>query len=287
MQDQTAPHQTKQVFSGVSPVVGTLDAPAGTNTSPFQQDGESNQRATNYQQAGVNTTPLPQETSESQQAYASQTQQTPEQDTVFADAQFTEQQATQDAYDYSGLTEEELAYLASQQNQDFFPGFARPMPEELVYEWVAPSRPFKKRSKRHYTTVVTIALLIALIFFFIRQFMPVAVIGALVFLYYVMTHVQPEDVHTQITTYGIRYENQLYYWEEMGRFWFDEQHGQTMLKIEVSRFPDRLTLLLKDADQTLLIEILSQVLLFEKPPLTTYEKVAGWLSEKIPLDIDG
>jgi len=168
-----------------------------------------------------------------------------------------------------------------------FPGVVKPIPEKTIYEWTSPSRPFKKRRRQYYTTLGTIVLLLSLILFFAGQVLPVAVVLAVAFLAYIMSSIPPHDIKQKITTYGIRIEDQIYYWQELGRFWFEEKLGQDMLLVEVYRFPNRLNMMLGEAKKDELTAILSEVLLMEKPELTTYDKAAKWLQEKVPLDIDG
>lgn len=165
-------------------------------------------------------------------------------------------------------------------------GFEKPQPEEELIQWQAPSRPFKKHNRQFYTTTGMIVLLVGLILFFAGQTLPMAVIIAVVFYIYVQNSIAPGLVVYKLTTYGIRVADDLYYWEELGRFWFTEQYGKPVLRIEVTRFPFRLAILLRDLNQEDMTAILSEILLNEKPPLTTYEKIARWLHEKIPLDLD-
>jgi len=164
------------------------------------------------------------------------------------------------------------------------PNATHPQPETLLLEWQAPVRPYKKRNRQYYVTIVIIVFLISLILFFAGQFLPIAVVIAVAFLGYVLSAVPPGMVTNRITTYGIRTDEALYYWEEMGRFWFSEHFGQKMVHIEVARFPNHLTLLLGDLTEENMTEILSEVLLHEKPLPTAFEKAANWLQEKIPLD---
>jgi hypothetical protein len=171
------------------------------------------------------------------------------------------------------------------QNQ-LAPADYRPQPEQLVMEWHAPSRPFKKRNRQFYTTVAIIVFLISLILFFAGQFLPIAVVIAAAFLVYVLSSVPPEMILNQITTYGIHSDTSMFYWEEMGRFWYSEKYGQKMVHIEVSRFPNQITLLLGEVKEEELTSILSEVLLNEKPNPTAFDKAATWLQEKIPLDTD-
>jgi hypothetical protein len=172
------------------------------------------------------------------------------------------------------------------QDNQYFPEDMRPQPEQLLIEWEAPNRPFKKRNKQYYTTIAIIVFLISLILFFAGQFLPIAVVIAVGFLAYVLSAVPPEMITNHFTTYGVRTDNQIYYWDELGRFWFTQKHQQQLLHIEVARFPNQLTLLLADQDPEDIRFILSQVLLEEQPLPTGFDKAAAWLQEKIPLDTD-
>lgn len=166
------------------------------------------------------------------------------------------------------------------------PGLVKPQPEELLFEWQSKSRPFKKHNRQFFTSVGIIGLLIALILVFAGQWLPMAVVVAAVFVIYVFNTIPPGEVLQQATTYGIRVEEKLYYWEEMGRFWFTEKYGETLLNIEVARFPNRLTLLLGDLKKEDVEAFLSEILLNQQPPPTTYEKIADWLGRKLPLDLE-
>ncbi len=177
-------------------------------------------------------------------------------------------------------------YYQDPQTGQYFPGYMKPQPEELVFGWVAPDRPFKQRKKQFFMTASTIAALICLILFFAGQVLPMAVVIAVLFVIYMLYTFPPHQITNQITTYGIRNENNLYYWEELGRFWFEQKLGNEIVLIEVSRFPNRLTLVLGEADRATIEAILSEVLLQEKPPLSPVEKAALWLQDKVPLDLD-
>jgi hypothetical protein len=160
------------------------------------------------------------------------------------------------------------------------------LPEQIIVEWHAPNRPFKKRNRQYYTTIAIIVFLICLILFFAGQFLPIAVVVAVGFLAYVLSAIPPEVVTNKLTTYGIRSAENLYYWTELGRFWFTERYGYTLVHVEVARFPHHLTLLLGDHTEEEMTELLSEVLLKEKPLPTTFDKAATWLQEKIPLDTE-
>lgn len=168
---------------------------------------------------------------------------------------------------------------------ELFPGQIKPLAEETVYEWTAPSRPFKKRNRQFYTTIGLITLLISLILFFAGQFLPIAVVISVAFLGYVLSSVPPEQVVNKITTYGLRTDDALFYWDELGRFWFDERYGQPLVNVETNRFPGQLTLVVNENQKKQVETILSEVLLQQKPKATFIDKSAQWLQEKIPLDV--
>jgi len=188
---------------------------------------------------------------------------------------FTPVQPTQTAQSVSSNNNSD-PYLVAPEN--------RPQPEQVLLEWVAPNRPFKKRQQKYYVTIGMILMLIALILFFAGQLILIAVGIAAVFLLYVLSSVAPENIKNQITTYGIRSDGQIFYWDEMGRFWYKVRHHQEVLHVEVNRFPNHLTLLLGEVPEEKMTELLSQVLLHEEPLPTAFDKAAMWIQEKIQLD---
>ena len=122
-------------------------------------------------------------------------------------------------------------------------------------------------------TIFVIALLVALIFIFAGQgWLPAALTFSIVFLVYILSTIPPQEVENKITTYGIRIEDNLYYWEELGRFWFEEKNGGKVLYIETIRFPGRIALLILDNSKAVLKKLLSEVLLNQKPKPTPTKK---------------
>ncbi len=191
--------------------------------------------------------------------------------------------SSEPAYQEQSQQQQQPAY---DEQSSLIPGFTKPIREEILLEWHAPVRPYKPQNRQVFTTIGVIGLLIGLILFFAGQLLPVAVVFATIFLVYVMYSTPPSLALNKLTTYGIRVENTLYYWEEMGRFWFTRKFDTDILHIEIGRFPNRLTLLLSDIPKEDMEAILSEVLIQEVPPPTAYEKVAQWLHEKIPIAIE-
>lgn len=186
-----------------------------------------------------------------------------------------------------GMLPEGVSPATPLQESALLPGMYKPLPEEILIEWIAPTRPFKKPNRSFFTNITMIGGLIALILFFANQVVFMAVVFAVVFMVYVLYSVPPGNVRHSLTTYGVRTENSLYYWEELGRFWITKSKGAHILNIEVARFPNRISLLLGDISPEDMTLVLSEVLLNEVPKPTTVEKMADWLKKKVPLDFEG
>lgn len=164
---------------------------------------------------------------------------------------------------------------------DYLP---QPIKEEIILEWQAPSRVYYPRNRQVYTTVAAMVFLVCLILFFLSQFLLIAVAIALAFLFYVLNTVPPTTIKLKLTNYGIWVEDTLYYWEEMGRFWFTSKGEQTVLHVEVARFPFRLTILTQDIPEQDLTDLLSQVLINQQPKPSFFDQAADWLERTIPLE---
>lgn len=157
--------------------------------------------------------------------------------------------------------------------------------EKLLIEWIAPSRPYKKRDREFYTTIAIIVFLVSLILFFAGQFLFIAVVVSLAFVAYVLNTVPPEKIHNAITNFGIRTGDNLFYWEELGRFWFTTQHKTPIMHVETARaFPGVLVLLIEGVDQEEVKKVMLKYTVFEKPKDTWLDNAAKWLQEKFPLE---
>lgn len=157
--------------------------------------------------------------------------------------------------------------------------------EKVLVRWDAPSRPYRKRDKEFYTTVGIIVFLVSLILFFAGQFLFIAVVVSLAFVAYVLNTVPPDHIHNSVTTFGIHTGDSLFYWEELGRFWFTESNKTKLLHVETARaFPGVLILLLDTVSEDELKKIMIKYAVFEKPKPTWLDNAGKWLQEKFPLE---
>ena len=80
------------------------------------------------------------------------------------------------------------------------PVVVRREPEKDLAVWTAPARPFKRRDREFYITILAMGGIVALILFLVEGFMPVILIISLFFLFYALSTVEPEKIEYKVTT---------------------------------------------------------------------------------------
>lgn len=161
----------------------------------------------------------------------------------------------------------------------------KPGPTKVLLSWKAPARPFKKQSREYFTTIGAMVFLIALILLFLKEFLLIGAILALVFMVYILSTVKPEEITHKITNKGILTGKRTYKWENLGRFWFSTKWGNNILNVEnFLGLPSRLTVLLAETPKEKVKKVLEEYIIFEKPEKNFIDKAASWLSKKVPLE---
>jgi hypothetical protein len=155
-------------------------------------------------------------------------------------------------------------------------------PEKDLFSWVAPSRPFKTRSREYYVTLFAIVGIIGLVLFIAEGAMPVVLLIAIVFLFYVLSTVRPDEIAYKITNKGVRVAERLTEWSLLGRFWFNKRFDSPILTIETGIIPGRLELVVKAEDEEEIKKVLSAYLTYEEVKPTGIERAANWVSGKLP-----
>ena len=159
------------------------------------------------------------------------------------------------------------------------------MPEEqekILFSWVALERPFKRRSRDFYITIISIAALFGLILFLIEGIMPVLLIIAILFLFYVLSTVEPEKIEYNITNFGIRIGGELIEWDFLGRFWFAKRLGSEVIVIETNNFAGRLELVFEQGNKTIVKREISRFLTHEEAPPSMVDRAANWAGNRLP-----
>ena len=160
-----------------------------------------------------------------------------------------------------------------------------PAPNKDLLVWEAPARPFKKRDREYFTTIAAIVFLLVVILLFIKEWLLIGVIIALMFFSYALATVPPPKVAYKITTRGISIDDKNYRWQQCSRWWFSEQWGNPILNIETYlTFPRKLQLMTGSMKEEILRQIMDKYLVMDKPKKSSVDKISAWLQEKVPLE---
>ncbi len=155
-------------------------------------------------------------------------------------------------------------------------------PEGTVFSWKAPIRPFKRRDREFWITTIVIAVIFGLILFLIEGVMPVILIVSIIFLFYVLSTVEPEEIDYKITNKGIKIVNRTTLWELLTRYWFSKRYNSKLLIFEMITLPGRLELVIHEKDKESLKKHLNKYVVEEEVPPSNLDRTANWLSKKFP-----
>jgi hypothetical protein len=172
--------------------------------------------------------------------------------------------------------------LKEEESAEPKPVVVKQEPEKELISWKAASRPFKRRDKRFYITVFAMALIVGLVLFAIEGVMPVILIISLVFLFYVLSTVEPEEIEYAITNKGVKVAGKKTEYTLLGRFWFRRQFDSELLVIEASNLVGRIELVIDKDKKDEIKKALSSHLTEEEVPPAYLDKAANWFAQKLP-----
>jgi len=155
-------------------------------------------------------------------------------------------------------------------------------PEKDLVTWMAPSRPFKRRDRQFYVTTFAIAGIVSLVLFLAEGIMPVLLIISLVFLYYVLSTVEPENIEYKITSKGVKVSGKLTPWGMFNRFWFGKRFDSELLILETLAIPGRIEMVIKADIKDSLKKEISAFVPYEDVPASSLDKLTGWFAGKLP-----
>jgi hypothetical protein len=154
------------------------------------------------------------------------------------------------------------------------------------FEWSAPGRPFRKRTKQFYLTALLIMLLFEVILFLFSQYLLMVVVLALVFVAFVLNTVPPRDFHYRISSQGFMLEDRFFLWQELYDFYFKDVNGVETLRLRTQDFfPGEIIVTLDHKDREYIKKVLISFLPFREFVKPTFvDKAADWLARNFPLD---
>lgn len=155
--------------------------------------------------------------------------------------------------------------------------------------WSAPGRPFRKKSREFYLSIVLITFLVEIILFLFSQYELMLAVIAIVFLSVVLSAVPPRNFQYRISTEGITIEDHFYLWEELYDFYFKKIDGIDVLFVR-SHFliPGELKIPLGEITRDHMRQILLHFLPYREVVRSTFvERAADWLEKTFPLEKTG
>ncbi|KKQ93619.1 MAG: hypothetical protein UT19_C0009G0028 [Candidatus Woesebacteria bacterium GW2011_GWB1_39_10b] len=111
--------------------------------------------------------------------------------------------------------------------------------------------------------------------------MPVVLLIALVFLFYILSTVEPETIEYAITNKGIKVADRRNDWEIFTRFWFTKRLNTDLLILETLAIPGRLELVINESDKEKTKKTLSLYIPEEEAAPTRMDKASDWVSKKL------
>jgi hypothetical protein len=156
------------------------------------------------------------------------------------------------------------------------------VPEKTLFSWTAAARPFKKRDRDFWITIIAIVAISGLILFLVEGFMPVILIISIVFLFYILNTVEPENIEYKITNKGVKVAEKMNNWDTLNRFWFTKRFNSDLLVFESYTLGGRLELVINSKDKGSIKKELSKYLVEEEVSPSGFDKATNWFSQKLP-----
>lgn len=151
---------------------------------------------------------------------------------------------------------------------------------KVLFSWQPTVRPFKKRGKDFYTSLIAILTLLSFIVFIIEGWLPVVLIIALGFLFYVLSTVEPTSIEAKITDQGIMINESVTAWELITRYWLTSRLGSELLVLETLNLPGRIELVIQTKDKNKITDHLNKFISQENRPPTYFDRASSWLDSR-------
>lgn len=155
-------------------------------------------------------------------------------------------------------------------------------PERDLVTWVAPARPFKRRDRQFFVTTFAIAGIVSLILFLAEGIMPVLLIVSLVFLYYVLSTVEPEKIEYKITNKGVKIADKRTEWQYLTRFYFSKRLDSDLVVFESVTIPGRIEVLINPEVRESIKKEVSAYIPYEEVQVSNLDKFTDWFAQMLP-----
>jgi hypothetical protein len=169
------------------------------------------------------------------------------------------------------------------------PNLQTPAPLEVKAEeverellvWNAASRPFVQKSREFWIKVIAIASIFGFIIFIVEGAMPVILMIALIFLFYILSSVRPENIDYKITNLGVKIGDTTTHWGDIKRFWYSKRGNDEILVLDMTSFTGRLELVINTKDKDKIRQTLKKYIPEEEALQTGIDKASEWVGSKL------
>lgn len=159
-----------------------------------------------------------------------------------------------------------------------------PEEEKVLMVWEADERPFERKGKEFFSTVVVLALLVSIILYFIEGVMPVLVVWAIVFMVWAVYKTEPGKVKNAVTNKGLITGENFYAWQEMENFWFEGRGEQRLLRVLLNRFPGQIILVCGKEEEEKVEGLMKRYVRKSRPKDGWSDRAVKWMKKKMPLE---
>ena len=159
--------------------------------------------------------------------------------------------------------------------------------EKPLFEWRAPSKIDRKRTKSEQTQIMLIVLFCVLVTVLLGEILVAVMFAVLAALYFIVMTSKPLYLDCLITTLGVKVGEKYYFWSDMSQFWFENRGESRVMYLRVV-YPNlqKIRLIIHKPDEEEIQTKMGMYLLYKKPQQTSTEKLIKAVGDKLPIDLE-
>ena len=161
---------------------------------------------------------------------------------------------------------------------------------QVLIEWEAPTRPFKKPGKKIIRFYLALALLLSLFVVFFSETILLIPIWATLFLFYTLTITPAHSIKHRVTKFGLESADVTVRWDAMAYFYFTNKFSYTILTVvSLPPYNHHMFFVVPDDEiKQSIIDILSEHVIYKEDYQKTFaEKMVDALGKLVPDDEEG
>ncbi len=160
-------------------------------------------------------------------------------------------------------------------------------PRKVLMTWEGkPKASVTQLDPRYIKTITVIAVVIVFILLLMKEYSLILVVASLFFISRQISKNPLEKFKYEISTHGINISGQMYYWDEMVRFFFAQHFGDEYLAVDLKEgIPSRIIMGFKRGDREKIVETLNKYVQYlEEEPLNFVDRAYKSVIDKFDLE---